>query len=513
MLGWTPDLRTTTSGLLMLALWACNGPQGVSPMPDAGQANDAGLIADAGALDAGHPEDLIVTVPDGLETLPVNRTCAALSPTERVLGVSPEGHLWLGQTSSVSTSVRVLDGWDAGYEGHYQLAAGGLVGVQAWTATAASFVAEGRLFHAVDGLRTAISLTATLTPDATLCGDITAGAFVYSDGALYEREGDAWLQWTGVQAALQPDAQLLARDGECFGADDGVWFASTTPAGELELWQLLGSEIRRPAILMQGTQPGLLNDAVLALREGHLFVGPTWTEFAFDAGDATQMAMAGQYAWLRVGSQILRFDGTTFMEAGTSTGAAQLYPHAAGGLWVTEGGQACHWAPEGMLQVKGLRTGTRSKAAAISLRVRASQDSGPVQAMVDGVALTPTAQREGWSIFSAGLEVGWHTVALSTEAGQVSRNLSVKRVPAIERSFAADVQPIFNTHCVACHVSGNAFGAPDLSSLESWTERAQRIRERVVQGGDMPPPASRDASWGDEQVTVINEWLSGGMNP
>ncbi len=513
MLGCTENLRTTTAGLLLLSLWACNGPNGVNPIVDAGLTADAGLAVDAGSPDAGHPEDLIVTVSDRLETLPVNRTCAALAPGERVLGVSPEGHLWLGQTSSVSTSVRVLDGWDASYEGHYELASGGLVGVQAWTATAASFVAEGQLFHAVDGLRTAISITATLTPDATLCGDLTEGAFVYSDGALYEREGDAWVQWTGVEAALQPDAKLLARDGQCFGADDGMWFASTTPDGHLELWQLRGSELRRPAMLMQGAQPGLLNDAVLALSEGHLFVGPTWTEFAFDEGDATQMAMAGQYAWLRVENQLLRFDGTTFMQAGTSTRTSQLYPHASGGLWVREGGEACHWAPEGMLQVKGLRTGTRSKAAAISLRVRSSQASMPVQAMVDGVALAPTAVHDGWSIFAAGLEVGWHTVDLSTDGGQVTRNLSVKRVPAIERSFATDVQPIFNTYCVTCHVTGNAFGAPDLSSLEAWTERAERIRARVVQGGDMPPPASRDASWGEQQVTVINEWLSGGMNP
>lgn len=508
----TPQKSPTRTlwAALCVGLVGCNAGVITGPSADAGVGGDAGLAQDAGFGDAGGPEDRPLRVSAPQPELTTEVHCVALASDERVLGVSPEGHLWLAASSSISTAVRVLDAWDPSYEGRFGLAVGGLQRVQAWTATSASFVAEGRLYHAIDGVRSEIAVTATLTADASLCGDPTDRAFVYSGGTLLQREQDSWLQWTGVEAALRPDARLLTRDGECFGADDGVWFAS----GDLELWQLGADEIRRPAQLDGATQPVLRGSQVLALMGQNLMVGPPpWTEYVFDDGAAGQLSAAGDYAWVRAQGTLLRFDGTEFVQVDTSTGAWADYPHAAGGIWTAQAGRVCHHAPQGMLRIDGLRSGAQHKEETFTVRVRAAGLGAAVAATLDGAALTPLATRDGWTLFRASVSVGWHALELSSDASDLHRTLAIKRIPSVERSFLADVKPIYDVHCVGCHVSGNAFNAPDLSSLQAWRDRAQKILERVVRSGDMPPPAARQPSWDDEEVTVINEWLSGGMRP
>jgi hypothetical protein len=507
--------RAKTQGipaLLLTSLWGagavgCLAQVGDPDDPpqvrvDGGGAADAGVSGDAGVADGGAGPVVVADVP----LLTTSTRCVALAPGARALGVSPEGHLWLGTSTTGATQVRVLDGWAPGVEGAYRLAVQDLQRVQAWTATAASFIADGRLYHAVDGLRTEISVTATLSPDATLCGDPTAQAFVYSDGALFQRDEDTWYRWSGVEAALTPDARLLTRDGACWGMDDGVWFASA----DLELWQLGATELSRPARLEGASQPVLLNDAPLALRGGHLFVGPApWTEYAFEAGPATGLAAAGDYAWLRAGQSILRFDGAAFVEVQGVQG--DLLPHASGGLWAVSGAEACHLAPQVMLRVDGLQGGTQREAEAFALRVQASDEAAGVEVALDGAALSPARESDGWLVYRGRLALGWH--ALRVTAGGAARTVTVKRVPSVVRSYAADIAPIYRTHCAACHVPASPFGAPDLSTLEAWRALASKIHERAVVDGDMPPRASRLPEWGEDEITVIDEWLSGGLQP
>ncbi|MCA9551381.1 MAG: hypothetical protein KC933_15200 [Myxococcales bacterium] len=472
---------------------------------DSGVEPDAGFLPeDAGTSDAGAGPVLV----EDLNTLPTSTRCVDLGRGEVPLAVSPEGHLWLGTSTTGATLVRVLDGWDAAAEQHYRFQVGAMTRVQAWTSTAASFIADGKLYHAVDGLRTEVTVTATLSADATLCGDPTEKAFVYSGGTLYQRDGDAWYVWEGIDDALSPDARILSRDGACFGADDGVWFASA----DLELWQLGSNELRRPAHRDGASQPVLLHDTPMVLAGGNLLVGPMpWTEYTFEHGAATAMASAGDYVWIQAGDRVLRFDGTTFMLVRGSAGA--LFPHASGGLWVTGGGQACHFAPQAMLRVEGVSTGAQQIGDTFSLEVRASDEAATVDVALDGAPLTARRVADGWFVYGGALELGWHRLAVTTPAAQVSRTVLIKRLPAVERSFATDIAPIYTTHCAGCHYDGNTFGAPDLATVEQWRNLADKIHRRVVEAKNMPPVASRLPEWGEDEVTVINEWLSGGLLP
>lgn len=474
---------------------------------------DAGANADAGfapAVDAGFatPDagvDPVVRVPAELDPLETSEACAPLAAGQSVLGVSPDGHLWLG-TSSVATTVTVLDPWSLDTPRTFGLPAADLARVQAVSATVAAFVDAGRLYVVEDGLRTEVWTPGALDPATMTCGDVRREAFVFSAGTLYQRDGDEWLTWTGVEAALDPDARLLARDGACAAGDDAVWFA--TPGGEL--WALGADELRRPAAREGGTQAGLLGASPLVLDGGRLFMGPgAWREHDFALGDASALRVAGDAAWLTVGDRLLRFDGEAFRDAGNVDPSATLWPFAAGGVWLVSEDQACHRAPRGTLRTAGVAHGAAAPDAQVVLQAW-SGDGSEVSADLDGMALTPRMAGEV-SVFEVTLPLGWH--ALTVRAGDVSRTVQVKRVPTVTRSWAADVQPIVQTHCVACHVPDNAFSAPVLTTFEAWRARANDIRERVIRVGDMPPTASRSPDWGEDEVTVIDEWLSGGLNP
>lgn len=490
---------------LGLGLVACSGEPLTTPEIDAGGSPDAGTRpADAGVTDAGV--DPVVYVPEALPSVATAEACVALEAGERVLGVSPDGHLWLGTSTTAGTEVRVLDPWALDAPTRFSLPVRELSHVQAHSATVAAFVADGSLYIAEDGVRTVITTPTAFADDATLCGDPRGDAYVFSDGRLFQRVEDEWVEWTGVDQALDRDARLLARDGACASGDDAVWFAT----GALELWALAADELSRPAELPGASQPGLLGTTTLALMDGRLFAGPgEWTEYAFDAGEARLLATAGDYAWIVVSDRLVRFDGETFEATGTATDAVALWPTAAGGVWLQGASRACHTTPQGNLRVAGDVDGHQSTQSRVLVRAWTRGDAD-VTASLDGAPVTGRATSSG-TVFTVELPLGWHALTLS--AGDVTRSVHVKRVPTVERSFATDVKPIFDTHCVACHVPDNNFGAPDLSTLEAWRARATKIRERVIEVGDMPPSNTRSPDWGEDEVTVIDEWLSGGYHP
>lgn len=490
---------------LTLGLAACEG--GISPRVelDAGQIPDAG-VSDAGQIsDAGAP-DPVIQVPAVLPSVSARTECKPLLDGEAVLGVSPDGHLWLGATSSTSAALRALDPWAPQRITTVTVPAPDLARVHAVSATVATYVSGGELYRLEDGVRTRISAPARLAADAAICGDPARDALVFSAGTLYQRIDDQWLEWTGLDAALDASARLLAKDGACAAGTDDVWFAND----ELELWALAADTLSRPGELEGGTQPALLGSRALALSAGHLFVGPeTWQEYDFELGEAALLAAGGDYAWLRVEDRLLRFDGDSFVDVGTATDAVALWPSATGGLWTEGAGLVCHHEPQGSLRIECAHSGTRSQAAAALVRAF-DRDGLDVTGRLDGVEVQGRSTDTG-TVFSVQLSLGWHALTLS--AGDTRRTVYLARTPSVVRSFADDVQPIFQAHCAGCHLPDNRFGAPDLSTLEAWRIRATKIRERVLQVGDMPPSASRSPDWGEDEVTVIDEWLSGGMNP
>src|SRR5688572_8504539 len=98
-----------------------------------------------------EPEE-IPEVPLTIAVAASTSTCTTLLPGEELLAVSAEGHLWLA-TSSAATTIRVLDGWDASYAASFELPFTSIASAQAWTATTASMIADGRLWHIEDGER------------------------------------------------------------------------------------------------------------------------------------------------------------------------------------------------------------------------------------------------------------------------------------------------------------------------------------------------------------------------
>ena len=332
------------------------------------------------------------------------------------------------------------------------------------------------------------------------------------DGALFELADDTWFEWTGLDEALDEGAALLAPDGACRQAEDRVWLTS----GTLEVWELKPTAITRARAFENGGSATVRAGQVLALETGHLFLGPgAWKERSFAHGDATLLAAAGSYAWIVAGETLLRYDGETFLRvvAALPGPAVALAPHASGGVWVRTEDMICHLRPEEMLRVEGLRNGELLSSGALSMRVRAARPTSGVTATLDGEDFPAAFEEDGWFVFSTSVDVGWHAIELSAPGAR--RSLQVKRQPDVLRSYATDIQPIYNMHCSAatCHVQDSPSGAPDLSAYEAWIARAIEIRRRVVTEETMPPPSARNAEWGRDEVDIINEWLSGGMRP
>ncbi|MBK6685894.1 MAG: hypothetical protein IPG45_15585 [Deltaproteobacteria bacterium] len=506
----TPDLLHCLASVAVACLGpACNGvvddPNSNPPStPDAGFSSDSGFSPDAAP-------DPIQEVPLDLPELVTTATCSPLASGERVAAVSAEGHLWLA-TSSVGTDLRVLDGWSGRTVARYLLPNAALSRLNALGATTAMALADGQLLRLLDGERIEVSPPAALEPDADLCGDLADRGFVWSGGQLYQRLDDAWWRWTGL-GPIGPGARLLDRDGECEGVGDGLWWASQG----LAFWLLTPGRLSNPALLPNGEVAALRGEQALALRGGQLFLSPEpWKEVRFAHGAATQLATAGDYAFLEVGGKLLRFDGAEWLEltGPELTQLDALHPHAAGGLWTVEGNSVCHHSPTPMIQIRGLRRGEQRLDPQVVIEAQA-QGATTLEVEVDGTSRTWSGTRGPWQHLSLELSVGWHQVRIRTTDRRAQRTVEVKILPTVTRSFEADVRPIYQTHCAnqACHVSGSTGGAPDLTRYEDWLGRAARIEARVVRAQDMPPSASRRPDWGSEEIEVINEWLNGGLLP
>lgn len=515
---WFPTPVATLLGLLALGTLACDG-RVAGPMVDAGLARDggdAGVMSDAGdAGDVGGPSG--DEVPLGIAELTMTSSCTTVAENIRVAAVSPEGHLWLADSSSVALELVVLDAFPGAAPHRYRLPPAALTHLQAFSATVAMAIADGALLRIVDGERTLVSAPAAPNAAAITCGDLGDRALYWSDGHLYQRIEGEWWSHQGLQP-IGAGARLLDRDGACEGAGDGVWWAALGTAQGLAFWLLTPGLLSNPALLPNGGGFGLRDDQLLALRDGRLYVGPEpWREVHFAHGSATSLQTAGAYAWVTAGGVLLRYDGAAWRKVvGVGPSAAtQLFPYGAGGVWTRQGDQLCHHAPPVTLRLRGVRPGEQRRDPHLALEVEPSAAGTTLDLELDGVPTPWTRTSGGRYGLSTSLGVGWHRLRMKTSDGTAERHLEVKVLPTIVRRFAADIQPIYQTHCAGqqCHVSGSSGGAPDLSRYEHWVARAARLEARVVRTQDMPPSASRRPEWGPDEVQVINEWLNGGREP
>ena len=426
--------------------------------------------------------------------------CQARAPGELVAGVGPNGSLWLATPADGQTTFRVLSG---GETTSFVLPFASLTDVVVSSSSAASVVADGGLWSIREQERRSISVPQPLDATARLCGDARGDAFVLTGTTALAKRGDVWTRYQGFEAIVEGGARWLRRDGAC-STDGSVWLANASD----EVWRLLGNTITRASTVAAAA--ALTDRELLALTDERLWVGdarePQWT---FGAEAPTALASAGGYAWFAHADRLLRFRRDVFARVDMSTPVDAAHAFAAGGVWIESNNEVCRIAPT-LIEVRDLQTGDRTIDGELVFHAKSDV---AVTAQVGNDTLSPEGTDGAWTRFRVPLAVGWNRIDLL--AADTVRPIDVLREPTVQRSFAVDIAPIYSMHCAsaACHVADSASGAPDLSTLESWQLRADRIRERVLENEDMPPVAVRSEAWGTDQLMIINEWLSGGLNP
>lgn len=519
----TPALvHVAVLALSMAAVGCVDGAGGAVGEPGV----DAGLVPrDRGVIDMGPvsfdamvPADAgdptLTEVPSDLPLVATNPRCVPLDGEEAVWSTDPEGHLWLSRTSTTGQRLRVLDAW-GGPPGVFSTLFQQVDGLFAESATAASVVADGQLWSFQDGARIAVRAPFSPTAEARVCGRLGDSAYVLDGTKLYQRDGDTWLEWTGLESALGlGSTALLDQDGACVAEADALFFRS----GDLAVWTLQPQALTRTATLPGGQQVILRDGQLLATKDGLLYRDPgAWRRWRFADGEVTGIAAGGRYAWIVAGSALIRFDGATFarVDPALSSLPSHLYPFAGGGLWYRAGDQVCAVSPDRMIRVRGLQNGAVGIESAFSLQARTNDDATGVELSVRGQAVAPLREQNGWFSFTGPLDLGWTRLDLSTSPPSVTRPLWVRRSPMVSRSWMVDVQPIYAEHCSAsaCHVADSSASAPNLDTYAAWVARAGALERRLVQRQDMPPPASRRPTWGSNEVRIIQEWLVGGLRP
>jgi mono/diheme cytochrome c family protein len=441
-------------------------------------------------------------VPASPPSLDVTTRCEPLLDGEELAAVSPEGHAWLLR-SGESTELRVLDPLGEMTSATHELAFSAIEQVLAWSDTEATLVADGGLFELVELDRISIVPPAGFDGSAAFCGRPSESGFVLAGGALSELRTDGlWWSWGPALEGGAVIERIAKLDGECQARDSRMWLSSSDDA----VLELTATELRRHAEI-EGLVDVAATDAhVFALDATSLHVGPgTWQEWVFEGAAPESLQAAGGFVFMRTGEgRLLRFDGESFAAIEPEGSLERFLPHATG-LWSTGGGEVCHHAFGSLVRLHGVRPHQRVKSEFVSVGVETDAGAAPTLEL-DG---EPVALTDDEGLLGAELElsVGWHE--LVARAGETTRTTWIKRLPATERSFAADIAPLYTKSCASsgCHGDGSA----DLSTADAWRERADEIRKRVVEARTMPPPANVPAGWGEDDVQIVAEWLEGGM--
>lgn len=464
----------------------------------------------------GPPDTPPQAVPAAPAALEVHAVCAPLASGERLLSVSPEGQAWLIREGS-PTALRVLDAFGGAIaEVAEEVDLDGVGDAQAWSGGDAALATADGLWRLDDFARISLTTPEGFEAPGSLCGDPATSGVLVSQGEVFERRSDGWWRWAPAGEDGGAPARVLRQDGECRGRDDAMWLR----ADDGTLLRAEAQTFTRP-IRFDGLRDATVSDGlVAALDARYLWVdaGEGFGAWEFAAGGLpTALSASAGKLWMVSGERVLRFDGAEWrsVDAGLATPPQGVSAHADG-AWVVGASEICHVAPGAELRVEGVRPNLRGTELEYPIRVRAADASEAVAVVadVDGAPVELTEDAEpGWLTGAVRLEtIGWHTLTLT--AGDTSRAIALKRAPEVERSWEADIQPIYAASCGGntCHRSGVS-DPPDLGSYAAWTARAGALRVRVVEGKTMPPAANRGPEWGDDDVTIIQEWLEGGMLP
>jgi hypothetical protein len=476
-----------------------------------------GCTGDIGGEAARVPGPPVVEpaeVPANPELVASISSCAPRRAGEVLLSVSPEGHAWL-LVAGTPNSLRVLDPFgQVMAEAIEPVEIADIASAQAWSGRDAALIAGDGLWTLEDLARIELTPPSGFATPASFCGDPRENGLLVSGGQVFERRGAAWWVWDpGLDGEGAPRA-VLGYDGECQSTDDLTWLS----AEDGTLYRLEPAQFSRP-IRFDRLVDAATTQGMVAVMDGEqLWIGPdAWQSWVFPGAAPRELSASEGKLWLVSGEQLLRFDGSTFVEVAhtMSEPVEQIAAHASG-VWLLGASTICHQAVGPMLRIEGIRPYARSTALEQLLRVKPSDESLQVSADLDGVPVQLSADAEGeWLEADLRFDaLGWHHLSFTDANGSVLRSVAVKRLPDVERGWAADVAPIYEQSCTGsvCHRAGST-EPPDLGSYAAWTARADELRARVVEARTMPPPASIGPDWDDGDRTIIQEWLEGGRLP
>lgn len=517
-------LRAISCSVIVASTLACVEGVEVLP-PDVGV--DAGLL-DVGSgldtgIDAGFPdlgpadsgELPYEEVPLDLPNFTATSTCYALGADERAFSTDPEGHLWVATTSTLSpVRIRVLDGWGLSSAITHTTRFTQIDAIRATSSTTASILADGSAWSFRNGTRLLLDAPFTTALEASICGDLTIDAFVLTAGELYQRSGTQWYRWDGLTSILGPEAKLIDRDGACLGRNDRLLLDT----GLQGVWALTPTTVVQTATVAGADEPVVRRDQVLALQDGLLVaMNEDRRPWKFVRGDIRALGSGGDFAWMVVGDRLIRYDGTNFEEASVRLNGSRvdILPFAAGGAWARTDRSACAIGPEGMVRLRGLRTGRTDLGATYRVDAMASDSTYDLSIETITSTAAPVRVENDWAVFEGDLYAGWNRITVKVLESGIHRTLDVKRSDVVPPSWETDIRPIYDTHCggSACHVADSVGGAPDLTMYSQWVMEAVDIENRVVSRQDMPPLGVRLPSWGNEEVRTIEAWIAGGMRP
>jgi len=460
------------------------------------------------------------TVPDDLDTLESDGFCRPLGTGQDVVGVGPDGSLWLAETlpdGRVAFEVvdPVTEQVTAAPEA---LELGAMAAVQPRSGQDAVVVSADALWHVEGWQRVELVPPSSFAGSASVCGNPRHNGFVLAQGTVSEHRTDGWWGLTPDAEGASTPTEVVTVDGECYGPADETWMTATDGT----VWRVSadGNVRSEPFAGLAGAAATGATLAVVA--DGALWLGPDgWTRYAFEAGNASVVSASSDQVWLGIGNRVLRATsseaGEAFVELSheLTTDVAAMWSYA-GGVWLAGEGELCHAG-----------VGPRIDVAGVHPYLRTPQTELPISITTEpGVTLSATLDDTPLSLLSVGgaMEavvtldgLGWHRLEVvgETADGTARRVVWLRReVPDIV-SFEQDVQPIALAHCSgdSCHSAMTEVMVPALETLEAWTSHGEAIEERVVALDNMPPPGARSEEWGSDEVETIARWIEGGMLP
>lgn len=503
----------------MVLISGCADPSGGDAQPETdgssqgtGGASNTDADTDAAGESSGFGStgdipDEPTLVPTEVSTEVVTGWCTTPTDSERLIAVGPNAELWIATDSELGSNVRIVtqgeteDTFETDGVVHVASALGGVRG---------NFATANGLFT-LDGPRIeALAWSGDPASIVDLCGDLSVDGDgrVFADD-IYTRDLGQWWRWNAPEGATGPSP--LRASGVCADREDATFVVHDDVA-----WRIRPDFVSTLPEFSDAT--ALAADeafGLAALREGDLWLGQgtnpsTWLRF--DAGEAEAIEASDGRVFVTAGGHIYARDDGGMVELVDSDGPlgdAQLVGATAGQVVVQRGAELCVHGLAEPVAVRGIRPFARVRTPAISLVI----SDADAAVSLDGNPQPTELAADDETLLDLDLaEQGWHTLEVSTPS--TTRRIAFEVERLVPATFETDIAPLFEAHCSGsgCHgPTPSDADRPDLSSYESWVERADAIRERVAVTADMPPPGVSDEPWGVEETLLLLGWLDAGL--